>query len=62
MKQKCHFQKGVTQHRNVAMPLSSEHLRHQYHTLALSNKVYNFISTQGAQKLSAIKASMCRFH
>jgi len=32
-----------------------EHLRHSYHTLALSKKVYNFVFTQGTQNLSAIK-------
>ena len=32
-----------------------EHLRHHYSTSALSNEVYNFVLSQGAQKLSAIK-------
>ena len=30
-----------------------EHLRHQYHTSALSNEVHNVVLAQGAQKLSA---------
>ena len=30
-----------------------DHFRHQYHTSALSNEVYNFALAQGAQKLSA---------
>ena len=53
MKQKCHLHL-VTQHKD-------EHLRHQYLTSALSNKVYDFILAQGAKKLSTIKVSMCRF-
>ena len=35
---------------------------HQYHTSALSNEVYNFVFTQRAQKLSAIKFQMHSFH
>ena len=33
--------------------MALEHLRHQYHTSALTNEVHNFVLVQGGQKLSA---------
>ena len=42
----------VGQYKSAATPLR---------TPALSNEVYNFDLSQGAQKLSAIKFEMCSF-
>ena len=52
MKQKCQIQIGVGQSKNAATPLRTRGINT---TLALSNEVYNFDLSQGAQKLSAIK-------
>ena len=43
---------GIAQYENAATPLRTRTL---IHTPALSNEVYNFDLSQGAQKLSATK-------
>ena len=53
MKQKCHLQIGVTQHKKCNHAF--DHLRPQYHMSALPNEVYNFDLAQEAKKLSDIK-------
>ena len=47
MEQKCQILMGIVKNAAIAIEQSIC----QYHTSALSNKVYSFVSAQGAQKL-----------
>ena len=58
MKQKRQIQMSVGQYKNAATSLRTKSI---ITTPALSNEVYNFDLSQGAQKLSAIKFWMCSF-
>ena len=53
MKQKRQIQMSVGQYKNAATSLRTKSI---ITTPALSNEVYNFDLSQGAQKLSAIKS------
>ena len=58
MKQKRQIQMSVGQYKNAATSLRTKSI---ITTPALSNEVYNFDLSQGAQKLSAIKFRICGF-
>ena len=51
MKQKFQLHMGIARYTNVVTSLSTK--RHYYHAFGLSNEVFNFVSYQGSEKLSA---------